>query len=171
MKPILTVSWHHRSSHSLWIALCILESPWVNFIKIYKEKVRFVVDLNVFIIKFKKGKYYKYFSHSTSMCLSLAVEAPHTSKRVTLLSKEDTVRERSWSSSPDHQPSVMTEVFITEENIGKMENILDIWSNNLKVSLHFRWRPWNLFCSVRKSSIFFFWQSNPKNLIFIQNAN
>lgn len=68
--------------------------------------------------------------------LAISVEAPHTSKRVSVLSKEElhTPQVRSWSSGPDHQMSVMTEMFITEENIGKMENILDTWSNNLTVS-------------------------------------
>lgn len=37
-------------------------------------------------------------------------------------------------NSPDpHEPAV-TEMFISEENISKMENILDLWSSKLKVS-------------------------------------
>lgn len=40
---------------------------------------------------------------------------------------------RSISNSPDHLQSAVTDIFVSEEKIGKMENILDIWSNNLKV--------------------------------------
>lgn len=47
-----------------------------------------------------------------------------------------TVSERSRPSSPHQLDSAVTEMFISEENICKMENILDVWSNNLKVSLH-----------------------------------
>lgn len=42
--------------------------------------------------------------------------------------------ERSRSGGPNHQVSVITEMFVTDENIGKMEEILDTWNNNLKVS-------------------------------------
>lgn len=45
------------------------------------------------------------------------------------------VRERSRPNSPDPLESTVTEMFISEENISKMENILDTWSNNLKVIL------------------------------------
>lgn len=72
-----------------------------------------------------------------------SAEAPHTYKRVPVLSNEElrTRPERSWSSGPDHQMSVMTEMFVTDENVGKMENILDTWGSNLKVSQHCCWRP------------------------------
>lgn len=43
--------------------------------------------------------------------------------------------DRSGKSSPDHVINVMTEMFVSEENLNKMEDILDTWSNNLKVSL------------------------------------
>ncbi len=43
--------------------------------------------------------------------------------------------DRSRSNSPDPLESAVTEMFISEQNIGKMENILDTWSDNLKVSL------------------------------------
>lgn len=45
-----------------------------------------------------------------------------------------TVPEMSGPDSPDPPGSPVTEMFITEENISKMENILETWSNNLKVS-------------------------------------
>lgn len=82
-------------------------------------------------------------SHFPYVFLSLSVETPHTSKRVSVLSKEGLhpLPERLGSSFPDHETSVITEMFITEENIGKMENILDTWSNNLTVSERSIWRP------------------------------
>lgn len=43
--------------------------------------------------------------------------------------------ERSRPNSPDPLESTVTDMFISEENISKMENILDTWSNNLKVIL------------------------------------
>lgn len=43
--------------------------------------------------------------------------------------------ERSRSNSPDPLESAVTEMFISEENMSRMENILDTWSINLKVSL------------------------------------
>lgn len=77
------------------------------------------------------------------MCLSFSAEAPHTSQRVSVLSNEElrTLPERSWSSEPEHQVSVLAEMFVTDENIGKMENILDTWSSNLKVSACYIQRP------------------------------
>lgn len=41
--------------------------------------------------------------------------------------------DRSGESSPDHMINVMTEMFVSEENLNKMEDILDTWSNSLKV--------------------------------------
>lgn len=74
-----------------------------------------------------------------SLCLSLSAEAAHTSRRLSVLSNEElrTLPERSWSSDSEHQVSVLAEMFVTDENIGKMENILDTWSSNLKVSAHY----------------------------------
>lgn len=46
-----------------------------------------------------------------------------------------TASERSRPNSPDPIESVVTEMFVSEENISRMENILDMWSNNLKVSV------------------------------------
>lgn len=113
-----------------------------------------IVDcLKVLISNLKKEKASSWcFSHFASMCLSFSAEAPHTSKRVSVLSNEEmrTLPERSWSSGPDHQVSVITEMFVTDENIGKMENILDTWSNNLKVSARYCWRPWKIFKSKLK---------------------
>lgn len=41
--------------------------------------------------------------------------------------------DRSGKSSPGRVINVMTEMFVSEENLNKMEDILDTWSNNLKV--------------------------------------
>lgn len=46
-----------------------------------------------------------------------------------------TASERSHPNSPDPVECVVTEMFVSEEDVSGMENILDIWSNNLKVSL------------------------------------
>lgn len=66
--------------------------------------------------------------------------AGRSSGRATMLSSAltdglDTTSERSRPNSPDPLQSTVTEMFISEGNISKMENILDTWSNNLKVSL------------------------------------
>ncbi|XP_040012308.1 centrosomal protein POC5 isoform X1 [Xiphias gladius] len=52
--------------------------------------------------------------------------------------------ERSRLNSPDLVESAMTEMFISEENISKMENILDTWSNNLKSNVMMELRKWKL---------------------------
>lgn len=41
----------------------------------------------------------------------------------------------SGQSSADALITVMTEMFISDENLNRMENILDTWSTNLKVCL------------------------------------
>ena len=43
---------------------------------------------------------------------------------------------RSRQTSPDSWESGETERFISEENISKVEDILDTWSNHLKVRAH-----------------------------------
>lgn len=53
----------------------------------------------------------------------------------TLSDRLPTTPQRSRSNSPDPLESAVTEMFISEENISRMENILDTWSINLKVSL------------------------------------
>ncbi|KAL3063109.1 hypothetical protein OYC64_002818 [Pagothenia borchgrevinki] len=55
-----------------------------------------------------------------------------------------TVSEGSGSNSPDPLESAVTEMFISEENISKMENILDTWSNNLKSNVLTELRKWKL---------------------------
>uniref|UniRef100_A0A8D3AC65 Centrosomal protein POC5 n=1 Tax=Scophthalmus maximus TaxID=52904 RepID=A0A8D3AC65_SCOMX len=52
--------------------------------------------------------------------------------------------ERSRPYSPDSLASAATEMFISEANIGKMENILDTWSNNLKSNVLSELRKWKL---------------------------
>ncbi|KAG9355062.1 hypothetical protein JZ751_001775 [Albula glossodonta] len=48
------------------------------------------------------------------------------------------------NSSPDPMITVVTEMFVTEENMGRMENILDTWSNNLKVNVMDELRKWKV---------------------------
>ncbi|XP_061116741.1 centrosomal protein POC5 [Conger conger] len=48
------------------------------------------------------------------------------------------------SSSPELLVSMVTEMFVTEENLGRMENILDTWSNNLKVNVMEELRRWKV---------------------------
>ncbi|KAK5871360.1 hypothetical protein PBY51_004245 [Eleginops maclovinus] len=55
-----------------------------------------------------------------------------------------TVSEGCRSNSPDPLESVVTEMFVSEENISKMENILDTWSNNLKSNVLTELRKWKL---------------------------
>ncbi|KAI4875481.1 hypothetical protein NFI96_030042 [Prochilodus magdalenae] len=50
--------------------------------------------------------------------------------------------DRSGQSSPDPVITSLTEMFISEENLNKMENILDIWSNNLKTNVMMELRKW-----------------------------
>lgn len=50
--------------------------------------------------------------------------------------KLERLTERPKPSSPEFNTSEMMELFISEENIGQMENILDTWSSNLKVIHH-----------------------------------
>ncbi|XP_050931221.1 centrosomal protein POC5 isoform X2 [Lates calcarifer] len=52
--------------------------------------------------------------------------------------------ERSRPHSPDPLESAVTEMFISEENISKMENILDTWSNKLKSNVLMELRKWRL---------------------------
>ncbi|XP_072244170.1 centrosomal protein POC5 [Leuresthes tenuis] len=49
---------------------------------------------------------------------------------------------RSRSNSPDRHEFAVTEMFISEENISRMENILDTWSNNLKSNVLTELRKW-----------------------------
>ncbi|KAG5841207.1 hypothetical protein ANANG_G00197120 [Anguilla anguilla] len=48
------------------------------------------------------------------------------------------------SSSPELLVSMVTKMFVTEENLGRMENILDTWSNNLKVNVMDELRKWKV---------------------------
>ncbi|XP_037387289.1 centrosomal protein POC5 isoform X6 [Pygocentrus nattereri] len=52
--------------------------------------------------------------------------------------------DRSGQSSPDPVITSLTEMFISEENLNKMENILDIWSSNLKSNVMMELRKWKL---------------------------
>ncbi|XP_027134292.1 centrosomal protein POC5 isoform X2 [Larimichthys crocea] len=61
-----------------------------------------------------------------------------------LLDRLDTSPERSGPKSPDPLESSLTEIFISEENISKMEKILDTWSNTLKSNVLTELRKWKL---------------------------
>nr|XP_020449946.1 centrosomal protein POC5 isoform X2 [Monopterus albus] len=71
------------------------------------------------------------------------------SSKVSMLSnvpsdRLQTAPERSRPNSPDLFESTVTEMFISEENISRMENILDTWSNNLKSNVLMELRKWKL---------------------------
>ncbi|KAM4616265.1 centrosomal protein POC5 [Polymixia lowei] len=55
-----------------------------------------------------------------------------------------TTSDRSRQSSPDPLVSMVTEMFISEENICKMENILATWSHNLKSNVLMELRKWKV---------------------------
>ncbi|KAI5088323.1 centrosomal protein POC5 isoform X1, partial [Silurus meridionalis] len=50
----------------------------------------------------------------------------------------------SGKNSPDHVINVMTEMFVSDENLNKMEDILDTWSNNLKSNVMTELRKWQM---------------------------
>ncbi|XP_040052362.1 centrosomal protein POC5 isoform X1 [Gasterosteus aculeatus] len=89
---------------------------------------------------------------STRLKVSHAEDmAGRSCSRVSVLSNApsdrlQTVSERSRPSSPHQLDSAVTEMFISEENICKMENILDVWSNNLKSNVLTELRKWKLAC-------------------------
>ncbi|XP_076588050.1 centrosomal protein POC5 isoform X1 [Chaetodon auriga] len=75
--------------------------------------------------------------------------AGRPSSRVSMLSNTLSDRllmtsERSRPNTPDPRESAVTEMFISEEKISKMENILDTWSNNLKSNVLTELRKWKL---------------------------
>uniref|UniRef100_A0A3Q4M757 Centrosomal protein POC5 n=1 Tax=Neolamprologus brichardi TaxID=32507 RepID=A0A3Q4M757_NEOBR len=95
--------------------------------------------------------------HSLPVCLRLCFFFPtpaekmagHSSSRASLLSDNPSERlqvasERSRPDTPEPFEFVVTEMFISEENINKMENILDTWSNNLKSNVLTELRKWKL---------------------------
>ncbi|XP_004544507.3 centrosomal protein POC5 isoform X1 [Maylandia zebra] len=88
--------------------------------------------------------------HSTHSRASRAEKmAGHLSSRASLLSDNPSERlqvasERSRPDTPEPFEFVVTEMFISEENINKMENILDTWSNNLKSNVLTELRKWKL---------------------------
>ncbi|XP_041793153.1 centrosomal protein POC5 [Chelmon rostratus] len=75
--------------------------------------------------------------------------AGRPSSRASVLSNTHSDRlhmtsERSRPNTPDPLESAVTEMFISEEKISKMENILDTWSNNLKSNVLTELRKWKL---------------------------
>lgn len=49
--------------------------------------------------------------------------------------RPQTASETSRQSSPDAVITVETEVSVSDENMTRMENLLDLWSDNLKVDI------------------------------------
>lgn len=49
--------------------------------------------------------------------------------------RTQTGSDRSREASPDVLITSMTQMFISDENLNRMENILDTWSANLKVGI------------------------------------
>ncbi|XP_051949956.1 centrosomal protein POC5 [Xyrauchen texanus] len=78
-----------------------------------------------------------YISEDESM-VSRSVASEERSERA------QTRSDRSGQSSPDALITVMSEMFISEENLNKMENILEIWSTNLKSNVMMELRKWKL---------------------------
>lgn len=71
-------------------------------------------------------------------CLVADRKAGQSSSRASALSdapSKNTQVPLERLDSLDPQEPAVTEMFISQENISKMDNILDTWSNNLKVSL------------------------------------
>ncbi|XP_055056116.2 centrosomal protein POC5 [Misgurnus anguillicaudatus] len=58
--------------------------------------------------------------------------------------RTQTGSDRSGQGSTDVLITNMTEMFISEENLNKMENILDTWSTNLKSNVMMELRKWKL---------------------------
>ncbi|XP_026198083.1 centrosomal protein POC5 [Anabas testudineus] len=72
-----------------------------------------------------------------------------SSSRVSILSaapsdRLQTASNRSQPNSPDLVDSSVIEMFVSEENISRMENILDTWSNSLKSNVLMELRKWKL---------------------------
>ncbi|XP_691080.4 centrosomal protein POC5 isoform X1 [Danio rerio] len=66
-----------------------------------------------------------------------------------VLSEERSARvqtgsDRSQQSSPDALITTTTEIFISEDNLNRMENILDTWSTTLKSNVMMELRKWKL---------------------------
>ncbi|XP_067087504.1 centrosomal protein POC5 [Osmerus mordax] len=61
-----------------------------------------------------------------------------------LSDRQQTPSERSRHSSPAPLVTVVTDLFISEENMGKMENILDTWGDNLKANVLTELRKWKV---------------------------
>ncbi|XP_047446735.1 centrosomal protein POC5 [Mugil cephalus] len=86
-------------------------------------------------------------THSHSRAYRAEKMASQSSSRMSLLSHTAPERlqvtsERSRPNTPDPLEFAMTEMFISEKNINKMENILDTWSNNLKSNVLTELRKW-----------------------------
>ncbi|XP_066512872.1 centrosomal protein POC5-like isoform X1 [Hoplias malabaricus] len=76
-----------------------------------------------------------------SEALSSGVEMAARSERE---SERHSESDRSGKTTPDLVTTSLTEMFISEENLNKMENILDTWSNNLKSNVMMELRKWKL---------------------------
>ncbi|KAK1792339.1 hypothetical protein P4O66_012298, partial [Electrophorus voltai] len=83
----------------------------------------------------------RYQEHEVNIVLSSGQEMIARSARE---SQRTTESDRYGQSSPDPMVTVMTEMSISEENLNKMENILETWSNNLKSNVMMELRKWRL---------------------------
>ncbi|XP_029367253.1 centrosomal protein POC5 isoform X2 [Echeneis naucrates] len=75
--------------------------------------------------------------------------AGRSSGRLSVLSDAPSGRLQATSAtsrpnSPNPLEPTVSEMFISEKNISKMENILDMWSNNLKSNVLMELRKWKL---------------------------
>ncbi|XP_028312867.1 centrosomal protein POC5 isoform X2 [Gouania willdenowi] len=76
-------------------------------------------------------------------------ETAQTCGRVSVLSNapsngSEVTSEKSRTNSPELVELTLTEMFISDEKINRMENILDTWSNNLKLNVLTELRKWKL---------------------------
>ncbi|XP_068594844.1 centrosomal protein POC5 [Brachionichthys hirsutus] len=81
---------------------------------------------------------------STHARASHAEEMTGPSSRASMVSNPRTDNLKRVSENQFPLESSVTEIFISEENISKMENILDMWSNNLKSNVLTELRKWKV---------------------------
>lgn len=86
----------------------------------------------------------KHSRHSHAEEVSLRPSSRASMRSSTFPDRLLTVPETSGPDSPDPPGSAVTEMFISEKNISKMENILETWSNNLKSNVLTELRKWKL---------------------------
>ncbi|TRY64533.1 hypothetical protein DNTS_022654 [Danionella cerebrum] len=80
-------------------------------------------------------------SHTSLADASMAARSQVSENRS---ARSQTISDRSKQSSPDSLITNTTEIFISEDNLNRMENILDTWSTNLKSNVMMELRKWKL---------------------------